>query len=173
MTSRIVLRAAGRRRPGTLHETRRRIATSVPPVAALLLAAVLLAGCATQQGGVPGDLSRAAQQAGSAAASGSLSLSAFVDGRGTRALTATALQDMLNEVADAQDAVDSLSVGTSDEHALREEARGAIGRASDALVEARALVDGAISPPGGRLVAALDAVAEDLDALAGRLEGAP
>ena len=63
-------------------------------LAAALVCALAVAGCASMRGGVEGDFARAAEQVASAAASSRLSLLTYEQGRNTAAATDTALGDM-------------------------------------------------------------------------------
>ena len=137
----------------------------------MLAVSLVLGGCATQQGGVPGRLSRAASQAGSAAATGEIAVTVMVDGRSTTPLTDTALANMLSESQDAEVAVATLVVSTPADERLRTESLTAVHGATLALTRARSWLTGGAPDDTGRAIAAdLAASADQLRDLSDRLE---
>lgn len=137
----------------------------------MLATTLVLGGCATQQGGVPGRLSRATAQAGSAAATGEIAVTVMAEGRSTTPLTDTTLANMLTESQDAEVQVATLVVRTPADEVLRTDILTAVHGATLALTRARSWVSGGAPPATGAAVAAdLAASAEQLHDLSEELE---
>lgn len=148
----------------------RRLNVGAITVVALAVVAVL-AGCATTSGGVPGQVKRALEQAGSAVSTSALAITQFQDDQVTGAVAETALDDSLRELTDADSQVAELTVSSSLEHELRADALAAVRDAIDAVELARSEVAGltGIDPADPRASAALETAEGGLDHLVERL----
>jgi hypothetical protein len=147
-----------------------------PEVRVALAAGLVLGvgGCATDQGGVPGELSRAVAAAASAASSGELAVELLADERTTRTATDIALVNMLAESQDAEFAAITLVVETDQEARQREDVLDAIRDGTAALVAARVWASAGDADPArvDSVAGDLASSAETLDALADDLEAA-
>lgn len=128
-------------------------------------------GCASAQGGVPGELARAAQSAASATATGALAVDLLAARRTSAAAADTTLADALGDVQEAEVAVASVTVATRADDAARRRTLAVVHRATTALVDARTW---ASTPDVVRVAptARLEVLTAELDALAASLGGA-
>jgi hypothetical protein len=129
---------------------------------------LLVAGCATAAGGVPGELGRAAEAAASATASGALAVELLDTGSATSSVTDTALSDALRETQSAEVAAATLTVRTAAEDAARRRTLGMLQRAATALADAR-MWAGRVPTDVPSPSTALTEIADDLDDLAAEL----
>lgn len=141
----------------------------------LALVPALLSGCATTTGGVPGAVSRSIASVASSAESVALVYAQNLAGRTTDAVTATTLDDMLDEVATEQTAVAELDASDSADVRMRDDATTLIRRTVDAIDQARtalALDEGTPAATFARQRAryALEQAAAEASALSDRLE---
>lgn len=136
--------------------------------ALLLGLAVVMGGCATMAGGLPGDISRSVSDAASASQSAALSFEQNLDERATDAVTGTTLDDMLDEVQTAATSVAELDTTTPGEAALREEATATIRECADSITAARESLSGAAT--GDDALERLQAAADEASRLSDELE---
>ncbi|HEY8673722.1 MAG TPA: hypothetical protein VIM76_08185 [Candidatus Dormibacteraeota bacterium] len=142
---------------------------------AVLIAMVAGAGgCANQQGGTVGDLSRAASAASSAASTGRVAMELLIADKSTATVTDIALLNSLSESQDAETAAATAVVETAGEQRTRTKALKAIRSGTSAIVAARAVVSVG-NLESSRTAAAgavkqLAASADALSTLADRLE---
>lgn len=158
--------------PTDRHHRRPRVRTLVAAVLTALTAALGPAACTTAQGGVDGDLRRAAEGAAAATATAQLAVELLADGRTTGPAADTSVEDALAESQAAEVAAATLTVATPAEADARRRTLDAVHRATVALVEARTWVSEpelAAPSPAVRLAR----VTAELDALAAELGGAP
>ena len=105
-------------------------------------------------------------EAHSALGASVLALDQLDQGRATRAVTKTALEDMSKQVSDAQHAIDPIKIGSDAERADRDATSTALAAGAAAVLSARdelALHDRSVSPD--ELIAADAAVTSLLDRL--------
>ena len=118
-------------------------------VAALLAGLLLvLSGC-SQHAATEDDLIHALTEAHSALGASVLALDQLDQGRTTRAVTETALEDMSKQMSDAQHAVDPIKISSDGERADRDAAGTVLAAGSAAVLGARdelALHDRSVSP---------------------------
>jgi|GEM_PF-3691042 len=129
-------------------------------VACAVLATLLLAGCATHEGGTPGFLGRALEGAASAAETGALAADLAGADRAPAALLDSALGDAIADARTAAGEVATRQVTDPDDAAAQQASLAAIEEALAALVDARAWAsgahDGAAAPVSERLRQAAD-----------------
>ncbi|TDE91548.1 hypothetical protein EXU48_15490 [Occultella glacieicola] len=137
---------------------------------AVLAVVTVQAGCATEEGGTTGDLSRAAEAAASAASTGRLALDAYLDGAVTAAVADTVLSEMIDASQDAEVAAATRVVEDPEDAQPRRQALVLIRAGTDALVDARAWVGLTTGSDPVALVSALSDSAADLSAFADEWE---
>ena len=105
---------------------------------AAVLAGLLLAisGC-SQHAATEDDLMHALTEAHSAIGASVLALDQLDQGRATRAVTQTALEDMSKQVSDAQHAIDPIKIGSDAERADRDATTSALAAGAAAVRGAR------------------------------------
>ena len=140
-------------------------------LAAALVCALAVAGCASMRGGVEGDFARAAEQVASAAASSRLSLLTYEQGRNTAAATDTALGDMLEEVDQAASATADRLVDSENQVRERANVLDAADEVTNRIVQGRDIVSGVPGTPDhaaavAEITAGLAAAAEQLERIA-------
>lgn len=94
-------------------------------------------GCATSRGGVMGSLSRAADQASSAAQSGTLAYQLETDGSTIPGVSDTALKDALKELDDADTSAQNEQPESTEEITTQQDALTKIRAAEDAILHAQ------------------------------------
>ena len=119
----------------------------------LLLAGLLLlvlSGC-SQHAATEDDLIHALTEAHSALGASVLALDQLDQGRATRAITETVLEDMSKQVSDAQHTIDPIKISSDAERTDRDATATVLAAGSAAVLEARdelALHDRSVSPDG-------------------------
>lgn len=144
----------------------RRRRSWVTALVGALTAVLALAGCATHEGGTPGALARAAEEAASAASSAETVVLLGDRGRATTALVDTTLADALADLRAAEVAVAGRQVAKPSDAEAQARVLAAIDDARAALVAARAWATGAGGAPevlAGDLGAAADALSAVAD----------
>jgi hypothetical protein len=128
---------------------------------------LIVGGCTTTSGGIPGDLARATDQVASAAQSSLLSAQQLQSERTTAPVTGTTLEDSLTEVTDAQTQVLELDASHGEEADLRDRVLSAttdVAAAIDAVRESVADgltgLDGAVAQLQDAATAASDLSSE-------------
>lgn len=136
---------------------------------AALLTFVLVAvlgGCSSQ---AAADLLKPAQQALAAVRSEQLAFDVLRQGRSTRALTQVVMKGMTDELSSAENTISSVDVSASDDERLRDQVLETTRAATSASLVGRDCLS--TKTPCDRAIAALDSVAQRLDALVAQLEG--
>jgi hypothetical protein len=114
----------------TGRRSRHRLAAAL---AGLLL---VISGC-SQHAATEDDLMHALTEAHSALGASVLALDQLDQGRTTRAVTETALEDMSKQMSDAQHAVDPIKIGSAAERADRDATSSVLAAGAAALLGAR------------------------------------
>lgn len=104
--------------------------------AALAGLLLVISGC-SQHAATEDDLIHALTEAHSALGASVLALDQLDQGRTTRAVTGTALEDMSKQMSDAQHAVDPIKIGSDAERADRDATSSVLAAGAAALLGAR------------------------------------
>ena len=115
-------------------------------VVCLMLAAPLLAGCLTAQGGATGSMSRSLEDGASALSSAELGLRQYLAGRTLRSAVDTLVADGLDQATEASTGIATVSPDTPEETADQARALGLADDAVRALAATRAYLDGSFDP---------------------------
>jgi hypothetical protein len=136
-------------------------------MAGFVLCLVLLSGC-SQQSAATDDLIHALTETHSAIASSILAVELYGQQRSTQAVTETVLGDMAKQAADAERALESVSVATEQIKSDRDAALAAIHAGVTALLASRDELEqrGAAANTAG-----LESAAQQVDALLSELRG--
>ena len=119
------------------------IARRIVGAGAGCLAALLLAGCVPESGGVPGKLERGLEEAQSCTQTALLALQQQRDGRTTPQQAHTAVDDAITKLGEEQNTLAKAEPSTAAERSWRLRTDAALTSADQALKDARSAASGA------------------------------